>query len=216
MATMSIPSDQADKPSIKAPHTFTLFPRLPIELRLRIWRLGFAHGRQVSFTAFAPGLTPKDSEVIQKKDLLSSPLPITLFVNNESRKETMKHYLVVSRRGHTGKLRKEDEQPFCYNPKLDVAWIAPMTIFWVPTLSWMKYLKSKAPEAFSKTKVLEVRFWDWDTAFNFNGISNIHGDKLENTDSVVNNLYFWQMRPFLEFTSLEHVKLVRNLRISPG
>ena len=77
----------------------------------------------------------------------------------------------------------------------------------------MAYLKSKAPQAFSKTKVLEVRFWDWDTDFNSDGI---HGDKVRMGDSVVNSVLFeWHMWPFLKFTSLEHVKLVRNCEFHP-
>jgi hypothetical protein len=209
MATMSIPSDQDDKPSIKAPDTFTLFPRLPIELRLKIWRLGFPRGRQVSFAAFAPGISPKDSEVIRKKDLLGSPLPITLFVNNESRTETMKHYLMVSRR-YTDRLRTVNEEPFCYNPNLDLAWIAPLTILGHYHTNWMGYLKSKAPEAFSKTKVLEVRFWDWDTAFNS---ERIHGERFKMVANYGHNE--WQMEPFLYFTSLEHLKLIRNFDFHP-
>jgi hypothetical protein len=77
----------------------------------------------------------------------------------------------------------------------------------------MRYLKWKAPEAFSKTKVLEVRFWDWDTAFNSDGI---HGDKVRYSDKAINwGTFEWQMWPFLKFTSLEHVKFVRNCDFHP-
>ena len=104
MATHSVHPCHADTPIIKALDTFTLFPRLPIELRFNIWRLSFPRGRQVNFAAVGTNISPRHSTVIRKEDLFSSPLPIILFVNKESRKETMKHYLFVSRRGFTGRL----------------------------------------------------------------------------------------------------------------
>jgi hypothetical protein len=213
MATRSVQSDQADTPPVKTLNTFPLFPNLPTELRLQIWRLSFPRGRQVNFAAFRTNISPRHSEVIRKQDLLSSPLPITLFVNKESRKETMKHYLVVSRRGYTGNLRTEDEQPFCYNPNLDVAWIAPITIMRHYPEHWMAYLKSKAPQAFSKTKVLEVRFWEWECAFNLDGIHGEKGINHASVSSYVNQGR--QINLFLNFTSLEHVKLIRNFDFHP-
>jgi hypothetical protein len=124
----------------------------------------------------------------------------------------MKHHLVVSH-CYTHRLRTVYEQPFCYNPNLDLAWIAPITILGHYHAHWMGYLKSKAPEAFSRTKVLEVRFWDWDTAFNFEGI---HGETIIKRELVANYGHNeWQMKPFLYFTSLEHVKLIRGFDFHP-
>jgi hypothetical protein len=63
--------------------TFTCFPKLPIELRLMIWRAAFPRGRMVEID-------------FQEDHCVYSgpPLPSTLMINQESRKETLRHYLL--------------------------------------------------------------------------------------------------------------------------
>ncbi|KAH6712604.1 hypothetical protein BKA61DRAFT_676419 [Leptodontidium sp. MPI-SDFR-AT-0119] len=88
--------------------TFTCFPKLPIELRLKVWRWSFPRGREVSiahelfsenpFSVFIgdPSLVDYYSTERELNDKnASSSLPPTLFVNQESRQETLRHYVVV-------------------------------------------------------------------------------------------------------------------------
>ena len=65
---------------------FTLFSNLPAEIRLKIWRTTFPPPRRVEFGAIDP-----DHPLITKPP----PPPVTLFVNQENRAETRKHYDVV-------------------------------------------------------------------------------------------------------------------------
>ena len=73
--------------SLQAPSTFTCFPQLPIELRLKIWRLTFP-----KFTYFW------EQPVILYKWVLRMPQPpIAASINSESRQETLKHYTLLER-----------------------------------------------------------------------------------------------------------------------
>lgn len=63
---------------------FVIFPRLPIELRLKIWTLSFPCGRTARLDLdTSTQRTPRDQ------------LPPTLFANRESRSETLKHYPIA-------------------------------------------------------------------------------------------------------------------------
>jgi hypothetical protein len=149
--------------------TFTFFPKLPIEVRLMIWPCSFPRGREVNFgnqLMFNANWTAVMSCIFQFEE--PSPLSIALRVNRESRQETLKHYTILFRgdsqiaAGQT----KPVQRPFCYNPKLDTAWINPLAlqlICWdgaafVPD-PWLPYLASAAPSVFPNTRILEIRGW---------------------------------------------------------
>jgi hypothetical protein len=85
---------------------------------------------------------------------------------------------------------------------VDVAWIAPFTIQKYFPNNWLSHLQSEAPKLFSDTKILEVRFWDWKTTININDAESIWIDNHVPSEQ--------QMQPFLEFPSLECVKLTRK------
>jgi hypothetical protein len=70
----------APAPDHDCPATrFTLFPKLPVELRLKAWRY-----------AFPP---PRTLRIVQIKQKLE--FPVTLWINSESRTETLKVYELV-------------------------------------------------------------------------------------------------------------------------
>jgi len=65
--------------------SFTLFPKLSVEIRLKIWRLSFPNCRKVELRWV----------VINPFDMLLAAVatnPITLYVNQESREETLRFY----------------------------------------------------------------------------------------------------------------------------
>ena len=71
------------------PESFTLFPKLPIELRLRIWRLTFPPSRVLKI----PVVPSRPS--LQRQ--LSACNPVALFVNHESRSEALRLYRPLMR-----------------------------------------------------------------------------------------------------------------------
>ena len=65
--------------------SFTLFPKLPIEVRLKIWRLAFPTNRKLELHFV----------IINQFDILLAAVssnPVTLYVNQESREETLRFY----------------------------------------------------------------------------------------------------------------------------
>ncbi len=152
---------QSDKISTPL-HTFTLFPVLPIEIRLKIWHWSFPRGREVNFadeTIFKALSDAAKGTLLQFEN--STPLPVTLRINKESRQETLKHYYIVFR-GDNKSVPGEEKQlakPFCYNPNLDTAWINPVALQAENSDKWFAHLEYKAPKAFSQTEVLELREW---------------------------------------------------------
>ena len=189
--------------------TFTLFPKLPIELRLKIWRASFPRGREVNFAAVRPNASRED-EVTSMED--DSPLPATLSVNRESRHETLKHYLVVLRDEYNGDSSAKKQKPFVYNPKLDIAWLAPFTVQEHYPAKWLDYLQSKAPKAFSDTMVLEIRFWDWNFLLaGYTRNPRLILDIIDDQSTLSGNR---NMKPFLRFENLESVKMLQTVSYS--
>jgi hypothetical protein len=104
--------------------TFTCFPKLIPELRLMIWRAAFPRGRIVKIES-------------QLKDYIyyGHPLPSNLMNNQESRKETLRHYLLYCQddelfrrlRGwsHLRSPRDLQQQPrpICYSPGRDLLFV---------------------------------------------------------------------------------------------
>jgi hypothetical protein len=69
----------------KALARFTPFPKLPIEIRFKIWRWSFPQGRQVNFDnelIFKDRSESNRGGTIQFED--PTPLPATLHINRES------------------------------------------------------------------------------------------------------------------------------------
>jgi hypothetical protein len=118
---------------------FTPFPNLPIEIRLKIWRTTFPRGKMVhlgdeyilrsigcSRLTFGTSQQPPTPFYPLRVEI-ETPLPVTLRINSESRHETLRHYITVHRTdlelSPSAPARIRKARPFCYNPKLDTAWI---------------------------------------------------------------------------------------------
>jgi hypothetical protein len=118
---------------------FTLFPNLPIEIRLKIWRTTFPRDKMVHLgdecilrSMGCGRLTIGTSQqpptpFYPLRVEIETPLPVTLRIDSESRHETLRHYIIVHRTGlglpPSAPARMRKARPFCYNPKLDTAWI---------------------------------------------------------------------------------------------
>ncbi|KAE9367322.1 hypothetical protein N431DRAFT_444475 [Stipitochalara longipes BDJ] len=171
--------------------TFTPFPKLPIDLKLKIWRFTFPSCRR-------------------PEDLTS--LLVTLRINKESREEVLKKYSVILRNdyyqdlhGTSADVAKEWKKPLSYNAHRDVLEINffPVRLGSSCTDNCFSYLQAKNPRVLLETRVLEISNWDW---VHFAVRINYDGD-----DSPY-YLYIFRdaMNVFLYFRNLEAVNLLRT------
>jgi len=91
---------------------FHLFPNLPTELRLQIWRSAFPPPRIVETRSLSSTLTNHDGPLRR-----AVKLPIVLKINRESREETLKHYTLIPRSQNGSEFQAG---VFCFNSKRDV------------------------------------------------------------------------------------------------
>ncbi|KAK0101131.1 hypothetical protein ONS96_006356 [Cadophora gregata f. sp. sojae] len=98
---------------------FTLFPYLPFEIRLMIWRAILPRGQLLKLIRECFWLT-------QKVDRGAPQLPISLQINRESRTETLKHYKVICfSELPTDSCDEEDtKRTLCFSPERDFIYLA--------------------------------------------------------------------------------------------
>ncbi|KAM3069508.1 hypothetical protein ACMFMF_008725 [Clarireedia jacksonii] len=141
---------------------FTLFPLLPAELRLEIWRQSFPTSRTIVLTP-----TPRPSEAS------SAPLPVTLSVCGESRAETLRHYTILYRsefktRNNLCSARPRSHlQPICFNASVDMIYFHAHDLVWpgkgrAKFNEWIRFLESRAPGILRSAKSVEVGGLDWE------------------------------------------------------
>lgn len=154
---------------------FILFPKLPVEVRLMIWRLAFPPPRRIDISERYPyywwhSETPSDvvippSCLRNKNDPHNEDnLPVTLSVNRESRQETLKHYDVVPIRNPrpsphrcppgSGKLRV----PLCVRNGVDGDTLAffPRIMKKGEDEQWLNHIQTHAPKLLSSVENLEI------------------------------------------------------------
>lgn len=84
-----------DSPGVSPLQSFPCFSNLPVELRLKIWRYCQPGPRLVIFSKYAR-YSKHDS-----KESPAPPAPTILFVNRESREETLKEYCLIHPQFHS-------------------------------------------------------------------------------------------------------------------
>jgi hypothetical protein len=145
VSTASLP------PNEEVLDSFALFPKLPIELRLKVWRNTFPRGRYVDLDDYHG--FPIYSSIKTNGPFGKEPCPpIALSVNKESRRETLRHYIIVF---------LEDPLPrrIFYNPSLDAAYVEDMVPWQGRAYSPYFKLKYEAPRIYTATKVLRLLWW---------------------------------------------------------
>lgn len=165
--------------------TFTCFPKLTLELRLIIWRAAFPRGRMVQIEA-------------QLKDYAyyGPPLPSTLMVNRESRRETLRNYLLCYQDDELlnrvpvwePHLRSKDLQqqprPVCYNPGRDLLFVPTWPMEGLFTNAFLKLLAEKC-KPIGKVRVLACDYINYcpkwgvlrPNSRDFCGLTNFHDIK---------------------------------------
>jgi hypothetical protein len=107
------------EPPEEAFEKFTLFPNLPLELRLTVWRYTFPGSGMLCLDP--PILPPHDKRsrhVIMRKLRIhedTEELPISLNVSRESRRETLTKYHIVQRSESSWK----EDIGHCLDPSTD-------------------------------------------------------------------------------------------------
>ncbi|KAH7342503.1 hypothetical protein BKA65DRAFT_595617 [Rhexocercosporidium sp. MPI-PUGE-AT-0058] len=77
--------------------SFTLFPKFPLEIRSLVWEAALPDGSRMPVTKYrtwGSGTTAELTELAEHVNNTCS-IPITLYINQESRNETLRHYFVV-------------------------------------------------------------------------------------------------------------------------
>ena len=144
---------------------FVLFPNLPVEIRLQIFRAMFPHGRHVCLDADFPWTFNYEASVQSQNRL---PLPPTLSINQESRAETLKHYSIVFKsdsRCFNG-YEPFAERPFCFNPAIDSVYITFGSLDGGTNYRrfdvWIEYLNTQLPSGVNSIQSLEIRDMNWE------------------------------------------------------
>lgn len=220
-ATLSIFEDELPDPNQvlyiqlgKPLDVFERFPKLPTEIRLKIWRLSFPEGRNMCL----------DTSYIFEgfledwyKHHLRRPFPIALHINQESRSETLRHYVILYQSDVSPSLKKtygrrpcksDGERPLCISFTRDSAWIDPNPYFtgrlpWCN--AWMKYVDENIPRGTNSIRSLEIL--DLDIEHNLQHMEDIWGHRQGSRGGLewFHNLKTLRVR--LSQEGLEEIKL---------
>ena len=176
----------------RASTAFTCFLRLPVELRLKIWRYTFPRGRRVhlSYRGVRDDLTnPKDH----------GPL-ISLQINQESRTETLKQYCFISTDSCASAFGNIYSPPILLlaNPDLDDLYLMDSDLHVLePVDKWLEYVESRQNGFLSRITGFEYTICPFDQS----GL----GRSLSLTERPLG--------PLLLFSNLRWITLV--VKISP-
>jgi hypothetical protein len=130
---------------------FHRFPDLPVEVRLKIIRMLFPKGREIRLRVqYRHGEYTKGD--------FGFPPPITLWINKESRVETLKHYRFFSQIQAFQNASSIAPNPHCYciNPKLDKLSVGFQSLWDHNYSLFLKTILKELPESRKAIHVLEV------------------------------------------------------------
>ncbi|PVH74842.1 hypothetical protein DL98DRAFT_537093 [Cadophora sp. DSE1049] len=157
--------------------TFTCFSRLPVEIRLVIWRLTFPRGRHVNFDREINSSFyhwwGSDADTSRNLGIETHcPLPTVFYVNQESRQESLKHYMVMPRVsatyppefiGFSSKTpRTVTFRPLFFCPAVDTAFITMSTLNDRKSTNWLTEVRNQSLKLFDSIGCLEIRDWSMD------------------------------------------------------
>ncbi|KAI9650440.1 hypothetical protein NHQ30_000455 [Ciborinia camelliae] len=144
--------------------TFHCFPLLVKELRLKIWQFAFPPPRRVELRPHRFCRKKSHDHACKCIAKHTAPLPVTLFVNCESRSETLRHYRVIKLEAEAQGTFNGKVKPLCFDPSRDILYTNIYDMIDFKIASWMvpfivnRYLDR---DSFKGVKVLEVRSWVW-------------------------------------------------------
>ncbi|KAL2064475.1 hypothetical protein VTL71DRAFT_4969 [Oculimacula yallundae] len=175
---------------------FNCFGKLPLELRLMVWRLAFPRGRYVNFNdkiRLCMGLEDPDSTRTRGTES-HCPLLATLHTNQESRNETLKHYSVMLRPNTS---YYQGIRPLYYNPVLDTVFLSPQD--GIESLNAVSQLQYAAPKLFGLIETLEIRSWMIRLEVALYSVPGI----------APNSVLYERLRIICRFPGLKHLKIIQ-------
>lgn len=158
---VSSSSNPVANPDNESHRSFTLFPKLPIEIRLMIWRSTFPRNGSFDLHDLASRPFPQERHPSGFEPLFSAPP--TLYANRESRQETLKHYFIFhdEASGSSDNLR----EPVYFNTKLDQVYVLACKLDSPRWNVWLEFLEGDGVGTglLGQIECLEVRFgrWGW-------------------------------------------------------
>lgn len=162
--------------------TFTLFPKLAIEIRLKIYRLCFPSPRTVSISRPCPYLSHCTKLQARKADRAARrcPFPITLQINHESRKETLENYSILFTKDllrflGDAKSGAKDNNVVWFDYKRDRLYLRYCCIYSERLFSeWILMLTLVAPGRLERVKYLEIKNYSSTWKLVYNLLAKVH------------------------------------------
>jgi len=148
---------------------FVRFKELPTELRLMIWQCAFPPGRHIDIDNHGVNKQPHygeddndqnhNSSVIRR--ILFRDLPVTLYVNRESRHETLRYYHMIFPEDCFDQASRSTQ--LCVNPSRDSLHFSYPWIRWHldDFFSWLVFLNRKIPGGLSSFQGIDIREITW-------------------------------------------------------
>jgi hypothetical protein len=134
---------------------FTLFPYLPTELRLAIWRKILPPPRLFNLEQECASLFR-----CQRSHYHHPHLPVTLRINRESRDETLRHYQIIYIE-NTGSLGTTKKKPMLFGPRRDMVFLRSVDDFLFKMFAVNTQFRSKVPlEGVRELTISEVTWED--------------------------------------------------------
>lgn len=135
----------------------------------------------------------------------SCSLPPTLYVNQESRRETLNHYSIIPRpctriEGFNVRTRV---RPLCYSPLLDTMFFTDGHIMDGSHWKWLHRIKEASLETFNKIEELEIRNWHCCMSLGLELASSLKSGKL-----------FEELAFFFQFPGLKSVNIILSKECS--
>ncbi|PVH75731.1 hypothetical protein DL98DRAFT_592868 [Cadophora sp. DSE1049] len=143
--------DSRQELSIQLNSHFPAFSRLPLELRLIVWRLALPKGKPLYLMNKTKTKRPR-----------SQRHPIGSRVNQESRKETLQHYVILYQR------KKKPHRPttlipmYFFDPKVDTLHLDLYSVLCIrESVYWLKNLFDASAVGLTTVKSIEIPVSPW-------------------------------------------------------
>lgn len=183
---------------------FTLFPKFPLELRLKIWVMTFKKEHvDLDIQKFWP--VNRVGTATWQHIIPRPRFPMALHINRESRAETMRHYCITS----TSSLRltrHPNTPPICVNFSVDSCSFEYELVtnerYAKSYTDWLSKLAFLSPGGLAPLKELEIRNIWWHQSYK----GDIDQEKMSTSWHTSRRMhYILALRLILRFTGLKRI-----------
>ncbi|KAE9370206.1 hypothetical protein N431DRAFT_442067 [Stipitochalara longipes BDJ] len=202
--TSLVAQNDAIAPELEERGAFELFPKLPIELRLRIWTMTFKK-QHVELDIRTLQHDYVDLFILEHLTSQGPNFPVALHVNRESRVETLRHYTIICTSA-THRMTRATPPPICINLSLDLGSFCVDNIAKPKNFksyeAWLARLGSTARGglgALEEPEICHMLWSSWDKAAIESEQENA------NLPNHPDYKYIWALRIILHFTGLKKI-----------